>query len=64
MHATTSSGSTSLRTSTWISVICLLGLAWAQARENQEEDIVNKLQGFDAYMEKVLKDWNGKRLSI
>jgi CubicO group peptidase (beta-lactamase class C family) len=64
MHATTRSGSTRLRTSACISVICLLALASAQARENQEEDIIKKLQGFDAYREKVVKDWNAPGVGV
>src|ERR1041384_4708873 len=33
-------------------------LAWGAAARGQEADIAKKLQGFDAYMEQTLKDWN------
>jgi CubicO group peptidase (beta-lactamase class C family) len=48
----------------WASIICLLALASARARENQDEDVLKKLQGFDSYMEKVLKDWNAPGVGV
>src|SRR5579864_1855006 len=61
MHAITRSGSPGLATYTWISVIGLLAVASARA---QGEDVVKKLEGFDAYMEKVLKDWNAPGVGV
>src|SRR5262249_42940504 len=31
---------------------------WGIATKAQESDVAKKLQGFDAYMEQTLKDWN------
>lgn len=41
-------------------VVLVLGLA-ARA---QDADITNKLQGFDAYMEQTLKDWNTPGIGV
>src|ERR1051325_4842613 len=39
--------------------ICVLALlTFASAVRAQESDVAKKLQGFDAYMEQTLKDWN------
>jgi CubicO group peptidase (beta-lactamase class C family) len=42
-------------------VIVLLAVASARA---QGEDVVKKLEGFDAYMEKVLNDWNAPGVGV
>src|ERR1051326_9187936 len=41
-----------------IAVACAWG-AWAQGA-----DITKKLEGFDEYMAKVLKDWNGPGIGV
>ena len=41
------------------SLILLLALACAQVTPAQDADLSKKLEGFDDYMAKVLKDWNG-----
>src|SRR5215510_13390796 len=33
-------------------------VAFGAAAQAQEADVAKKLQGFDAYMEQTLKDWN------
>ncbi|MDD5207163.1 MAG: serine hydrolase [Desulfobacterales bacterium] len=52
----------------WVVVIGILVMALganqqAQA-QNKENEISRKLQGFDAYMEKVLKDWNAPGIGV
>jgi len=39
-------------------VVTLLALALAHGIHAQNPEIAQKLTGFDAYMEKTLKDWN------
>ena len=39
-------------------LLALLALSWAQALMAQDKDVTKRLKGFDAYMAKVLKDWN------
>jgi CubicO group peptidase (beta-lactamase class C family) len=47
-----------------IAAISLLSLIWAYAAQAQNTEIAGKLAGFDAYMEKVLKDWNGVGIGV
>lgn len=52
----------------WVAVIGILIMALgaglqAQA-QNRENEISGKLQGFDAYMEEVLKDWNAPGVGV
>lgn len=34
------------------------------AAQGQDQDVAKKLEGFDAYMEKVLKDWNAPGIGV
>jgi len=48
-----------MRSSQRVMVVCVLAvLAFAAAAAAQDAAIVQKLDGFDAYMQKILKDWN------
>src|SRR5262249_4947558 len=41
--------------------------AYAQAQKDQDitkKDIIKKLQGFDAYMEQTIKDWNTPGIGV
>jgi CubicO group peptidase (beta-lactamase class C family) len=42
----------------------LVVLAFAAAAQAQDQAIAQKLEGFDAYMEKVLKDWNAPAVGV
>ena len=42
----------------WLFVIGLFLPALTWSAETGDPDIAKKLDGFDAYMSKVLKDWN------
>ena len=42
----------------WIALACLAVLASGPSLSAQDKEVAKKLQGFDAYMTKVLKDWN------
>jgi CubicO group peptidase (beta-lactamase class C family) len=42
----------------WIALACLAMLASGPSLWAQDKEVAKKLQGFDAYMTKVLKDWN------
>jgi CubicO group peptidase (beta-lactamase class C family) len=56
------------RLSRRIAVIGILALTLGPGSQTQAQDGVNdiskKLQGFDAYMEKVLKDWNAPAVAV
>ncbi|HJZ72245.1 MAG TPA: serine hydrolase [Vicinamibacterales bacterium] len=39
-------------------------LAWAATSSAQEIDVSKRLDGFDEYMAKVLKDWNGPGIGV
>ena len=54
-------GSNSIRR---ILVAGLVSVACATCAELQDKDIARKLQGFDAYAEKVLKDWNTPGMGV
>jgi|WetSurMetagenome_2_1015567.scaffolds.fasta_scaffold29797_2 CubicO group peptidase (beta-lactamase class C family) len=45
-------------------LLTVLALGLAQALMAQDADVAKKLQGFDAYMEKVLKDWNAPGVGV
>jgi len=47
-----------------IFVIGLLVLAAQPGLMGQDKEIAKKLQGFDAYMTKILKDWNAPGVSV
>ncbi len=53
-----------LRANLWISAIILVALVSAPGLKAQDQDISKKLQGFDAYMAKVLKDWNAPGIGV
>lgn len=45
-------------------VILLMVLAYPQVLQAQNEEISEKLEGFDQYMEKILKDWNAPGVAV
>jgi CubicO group peptidase (beta-lactamase class C family) len=47
-----------------MAVVGLLLLAFAPSLQADEQEIARKLQGFDGYMEKVLKDWNAPAVGV
>jgi CubicO group peptidase (beta-lactamase class C family) len=53
-----------LKANLWIYVIGLLVLAFRPGLQAQDKVIAKKLQGFDAYMQKILKDWNAPALGV
>jgi CubicO group peptidase (beta-lactamase class C family) len=48
----------------WLFVIGLLLPAFAWSAETNDPDIAKKLDGFDAHMSKVLKDWNTAGIGV
>ena len=48
----------------WISVFIFLALALGPALRAQDAAIAKKLQGFDAYMTRTLKDWNAPGIGV
>ena len=52
------------KTAYWIPVLILLALAFGPALRAQDQAIAKKLQGFDAYMAKILKDWNAPGVGV
>jgi CubicO group peptidase (beta-lactamase class C family) len=48
----------------WVAAAVFATLASGTALHAQEIDVAAKLQGFDAYMEKVLKDWNAPGVGV
>src|SRR5260370_36713578 len=64
MHATPRSPWARPSTYTWIFVLGLWALASARALRAEDEEVLKKLQGFDSYMEKVLKDWNAPGVGV
>jgi CubicO group peptidase (beta-lactamase class C family) len=48
----------------WICVIGLLALASGLGLQAQDKVITKKLQGFDVYIQKILKDWNAPALGV
>ena len=53
-----------LKTCIWMFIVALVALASPRRLMAQAEDITGKLQGFDAYMEKTLKDWNAPGVGV
>ena len=47
-----------------ISVLVVVQIALGLAAHAQETEITHKLQGFDAYMEQTLKDWNTPGIGV
>jgi CubicO group peptidase (beta-lactamase class C family) len=47
-----------------VSIIVLLALFAGPALEAQDKALAGKLKGFDAYMAKVLKDWNAPGIGV
>ncbi|HXZ40468.1 MAG TPA: serine hydrolase [Terriglobales bacterium] len=47
-----------------ISVLVVAQMTFGLAAHAQETEITNKLQGFDAYMEQTLKDWNTPGIGV
>ena len=62
MHVTTTHRSVVVRA--WVAIVVLATLLSGAALHAQEMDITKRLQGFDAYMEKVLKDWNAPAVGV
>src|SRR4030042_3295080 len=52
------------KTAYWIPVLILLALAFGPALRAQDQAIAKKLQGFDAYMAKILKDWHAPGVGV
>ena len=54
-----------MRSSQRVVAVCVLAvLAFAAGAAAQDAAIVKKLDGFDAYMQKVLKDWNAPAVGV
>ena len=62
MDVTTRHALTAVRV--WVAVVVLAAFASGTAAFAQQMDVAKKLQGFDAYMEKVLKDWNAPAVGV
>jgi CubicO group peptidase (beta-lactamase class C family) len=48
----------------WIFAIGILVLTAKPGLMAQDKEVANKLQGFDAYMTKILKDWNAPGVGV
>jgi CubicO group peptidase (beta-lactamase class C family) len=64
MNATRTGYSIWLKTYVWISVISFVALSPGRGLKAQDEELANRLQGFDSYMEEVLKDWNAPGVGV
>ena len=53
-----------LKACIWIFIAALVALASPRRLMAQAEDVTSKLQGFDAYMEKTLNDWNAPGVAV
>jgi CubicO group peptidase (beta-lactamase class C family) len=53
-----------LKACIWMFIAALMALASPRRLMAQAEDITSKLQGFDSYMEKTLKDWNAPGVGV
>ena len=53
-----------LKAYAWILVIGLVALAYGRSLKAQDEETAKRLEGFDSYMEKVLKDWNAPGVAV
>ena len=49
---------------TWTSLIILWAMTSGRALGADDEQVAKKLQGFDSYMEKILKDWNAPGVGV
>src|SRR5512139_3665001 len=47
-----------------IVLVGVSALALGRVLEAQDQDVTQKLQGFDAYMERTLKDWNAPAVGV
>ena len=47
-----------------ILVFCFLAPAFGPGLQAKDDEVAKKLQGFDAYMQKILKDWNVPGLGV
>jgi CubicO group peptidase (beta-lactamase class C family) len=47
-----------------VAAFCLLALALTPGIKAGDQEIAKKLDGFDAFMEKVLKDWNAPAVGV
>jgi CubicO group peptidase (beta-lactamase class C family) len=56
--------STRVACSVSMSTLALVLMIFALPARAQESEVSNKLQGFDSYMEQVLKDWNAPGISV
>ncbi len=45
-------------------IVTLVLLIFGVGAHAQDQEIANKLQGFDSYMEQVLKDWNTPGIGV
>jgi hypothetical protein len=48
----------------FVALAIALSLSSPIYAQNDSAKVAQKLQGFDAYMEKVLKDWNGPGIGV
>jgi CubicO group peptidase (beta-lactamase class C family) len=53
-----------LKPGIWIFIVALIAVISPQRMAAQADDITGKLQGFDSYMEKILKDWNAPGVGV
>lgn len=47
-----------------VRILVSLVVGWALSAQAQDVDVTQKLAGFDDYMAKVLKDWNGPGIGV
>lgn len=64
MDETRMRGAVKLKACIWMFIAALLALASPRRLMAQAEDTTSKLQGFDAYMVKTLKDWNAPGVGV
>jgi CubicO group peptidase (beta-lactamase class C family) len=64
MHVIPQSGPRKVTARGWVAATVLATLLFGTALYAQEINVAAKLQGFDAYMEKVLKDWNAPAVGV
>jgi CubicO group peptidase (beta-lactamase class C family) len=64
MKSATSAYRRRLRALAWLSIAFVLALAWGPNLRAQDKEIAAKLKGFDAYMAKILKDWNAPGIGV
>ncbi len=64
MQVTSGQGWGRFRAFVWILVMSIAAVVLAPSLEAQDKGIAAKLKGFDAYMEKILKDWNAPGIGV